>query len=89
MAAGQNSAGTTDTRVDRPDEGLTGVSTVANPANTSTNVLAAANATRGTFDAGEARGLINSRPAAVIDTSGTSGLTPDADLKRGTPGAWT
>jgi hypothetical protein len=79
--AGNASAGTTDTRVDRPDEGLPGLATTALPT--------ANPPTRGTFDAGEARGLIQSRPAATIDTSGTSGLTPDQDLKRGTPSAWT
>lgn len=86
--AGNASAGTRDTRVDRPEEGLTGVATAENPANAS-NVLPAASATRATFDAGEARGLINSKPAANIDTSGTSGLSPDQEVKRGTPGAWT
>jgi hypothetical protein len=87
MASGQNSAGTADARVDRPDEGLPGLATQATlgyPLNATANPP-----TRGTFDAGEARGLINSKPAANIDTSGTSGLTPDADLKRGTPSAWT
>lgn len=84
MAAGSGgapaSAGTEDVRVDRPEEGLPGVATVDNPT--------ANPPTRATFDAGLAHGLRQPKPRAVIDTSGTSGLTPDADVKRGEPNAW-
>lgn len=74
------SGGTTDTRVDRPEEGLPGLATVANPS--------ANPPTRASFDAGSTSGSKRSTPKAVVDTSGTSGLTPDADVKRGEPSAW-
>jgi hypothetical protein len=87
MANAPSSAGTSDTRVDRPEEGLPGVATkntgLGYPENPTANPP-----TRASFDAGEARGSRRPQPKANIDTSGTSGLTPDADVKRGEPGAW-
>lgn len=77
---GNSSAGTRDTRVDRPSEGLPGLATVENPN--------ANPPTRATQDIGQANGMKSSKPAAVIDTTQTSGLTPDQDLKRGQPSAW-
>jgi hypothetical protein len=74
------SAGTTDTRVDRPEEGLPGVANVANPT--------ANPPTRATFEAGKATGYRRPKPRAVIDTTQTSGLTPDQDIKRGEPASW-
>jgi len=74
------SAGTDDTRVDRPDEGLPGLATKSNPT--------ANPATRGSFDRGTAGGFRQPKPKAVIDTSGTSGLQPGDDTKRGEPNAW-
>ena len=81
MAQGSpSSAGTRDTRVDRPEEGLPGVATVENPS--------ANPPSRATFDAGSTSGNRRPQPRAVIDTSGTSGLLPSDDLKRGEPNAW-
>jgi hypothetical protein len=84
MAAGSGGApagaGTTDVRVDRPEEGLPGLATVANP---SANPVS-----RATFDAGVAAGAESAGQVAQIDTSGTSFNTPSADVKRGKPGAW-
>jgi hypothetical protein len=80
MAAGVGDAGTTDTRVDRPEEGLPGVATVANPT--------ANPPTRASFDAGSPSGFTGPKPRATIDTSGTSGLNTAAEVKRGTPEAW-
>lgn len=80
-AGGPNSsAGTRDTRVDRPEEGLPGLATVENPD--------ANPPSRASFDTAQARGFRQPNPASVIDTTQTSGLTPDEDLKRGEPNAW-
>jgi len=75
-----NSAGTTDTRVDRPEEGLPGVANIANPT--------ANPPSRASFDAGLSTGFRKPKPSAVIDTTQTSGLQPDQDLKRGEPSSW-
>ena len=77
---GTNSAGTRDTRVDRPDEGLPGLATVENPT--------ANPPTRATLDSGLPVGRRQPKPSAVIDTSGTSKLQPGDDVKRGEPNAW-
>jgi hypothetical protein len=81
-------AGTLDTRVDRPDEGLPGIATVNNPT--------ANPPTRATLDAGIAgvggditkRGSGRERPTAQIDTTQTDGLPWDQSIKRGQPSAW-
>jgi hypothetical protein len=80
MANAPSSAGTTDTRVDRPEEGLPGVANVANPT--------ANPPSRGSFDAGLAHGSRRPKPVAQIDTTQTSGLQPSDDVKRGEPSAW-
>lgn len=80
MAANVGDAGTKDDRVDRPEEGLPGISTVGN--------AGAAVPTRASFDSAKATGLRRPLPKAVIDTSGTSGLSPDQDIKRGEPASW-
>lgn len=80
MAQGSNSAGTRDTRVDRPEEGLPGLATVENPT--------ANPPTRASFDPARAEGTRRPKPSAVIDTSGTSRNLPSDDLKRGEPSAW-
>lgn len=80
MANAPASAGTTDTRVDRVDEGLPGIATVANPS--------ANPPSRATLDSARANTYRRPLPRAVIDTTQTSGLTPDADVKRGEPSAW-
>ncbi len=77
---GTNSAGTRDTRVDRPDEGLPGLATVENPT--------ANPPTRATLDSQLATGRRQPKPSAVIDTSGTSGLIQSEAVKRGEPNAW-
>jgi hypothetical protein len=80
MASSSKSAGTKDTRVDRPDEGLPGLATTTNPT--------ANPPSRATLDAAIAENYRQPLPKANIDTSGTSGLTPDQDIKRGEPAAW-
>jgi hypothetical protein len=80
MAQGSNSAGTRDTRVDRPSEGLPGVATAENPT--------ANPPTRANQDIGKALPRTQPRVRANIDTSGTSGLIQSDDLKRGEPTAW-
>ena len=77
---GTNTAGTTDTRVDRPEEGLPGLANIANPT--------ASPISRATFDAGKSVELRRPKPKANIDTSGTSGLVTADDVKRGEPAAW-
>lgn len=77
---GIGDAGTTDTRVDRPEEGLPGLATVDNPT--------ANPPSRASFDAGLANGLTRGKTSANIDTTQTSGLAPDQDIKRGNPAAW-
>jgi hypothetical protein len=82
-------AGTSDTRVDRPEEGLPGLATTTNPT--------ANPPTRATFDAGLSVAGSNSlsnkapgreRPSAQIDTTQTDGLPMDQSIKRGQPAAW-
>ena len=80
MAANTGDAGTKDVRVDRPEEGLPGVATTSNPT--------ANPPSRASFDAGLAHGFERPVPKAVIDTTQTSGLAPDQDIKRGNPAAW-
>lgn len=80
MAATVGDAGTKDVRVDRPEEGLPGLATTTNPT--------ANPPSRASFDSGLATGFKRATPAAVIDTTQTSGLTPDQDIKRGNPSAW-
>lgn len=80
---GPASAGTDQTRQDRPNEGLPGVATVGNT-NADGTVTSP---TRGNFDTYKAIGQV-SRQSAIIDTSGTSGNTLSADVKRGLPSAW-
>jgi hypothetical protein len=80
MASSAKSAGTTDTRVDRPDEGLPGIATVSNPT--------ANPPTRATLETAKASSYSLPKPVANIDTSGTSGNQPGADVKRGEPNAW-
>lgn len=77
---GTSDAGTTDTRVDRPSEGLPGIATLDNPT--------ANPPTRATQDIGMATGLSSLQNRGVIDTTQTSGLQPGDDLKRGNPEAW-
>jgi hypothetical protein len=77
---GSGSAGTRDNRVDRPDEGLPGVASVENPT--------ANPPTRATLERQLSHGFRQPKPRAVIDTSGTSGILPSDDLKRGEPNAW-
>lgn len=86
MASGFPSAGSGDARVDRPDEGLPGYASQDTgqwPDNETANPP-----TRSTFDTNLAHGFRQPKPKAVIDTSGTSGLQPSDDLKRGEPAAW-
>lgn len=80
LKGGPAAAGTIDTRVDRPEEGLAGV---ANLDNVSANPPS-----RASFDSGKATGYKRELPSGVIDTTRTSGLTDDAALKRGQPSAW-
>lgn len=81
---GTNSAGTRDTRVDRPNEGLPGLATVENPT--------ANPPTRANLELAQAlsvgKGAGNPSPVAVVDTSGTSGLSQANDVKRSKPSAW-
>ena len=77
------SAGTDQTRQDRPNEGLPGVATTGNT-NADGTVT---NPTRGNFDTGKAIGYV-SRQVATIDTSGTSGNSLSSDVKRGYPSKW-
>lgn len=77
---GASSAGTTDTRVDRPDEGLPGLADLDNPT--------ANPPTRASLDTHTATGLEHLTNRAVIDTTQTSGLAPDQDIKRGNPAVW-
>ena len=77
------SAGTDQTRQDRPNEGLPGVATVDNT-NADGTVTSP---TRGNFDTYKAIGQV-AKQTAIIDTSGTSGNSLSADVKRGFPSAW-
>lgn len=80
MAANVGDAGTKDVRVDRPEEGLPGLATTTNPT--------ANPPSRASFDAGSSAGYRRPKPVATIDTTQTSGLTPDQDIKRGEPASW-
>lgn len=74
------SAGTRDTRVDRPNEGLPGLATVENPT--------ANPATRGAYDiAGSAGGMVNTVQAQV-DTTETAGIPTSQAVKRAKPASW-
>jgi len=77
---GTGSAGTRDTRVDRPDEGLPGLATVENPT--------ANPPTRASIDAQSTAGGRVAQQDAYFDTSGTSGLQPGDELKRTKPAAF-
>ena len=70
MAATTGNAGTQDKAVERIEEGFA-------PSASGNNQF------RATFDAGLASGTQRPRATGNIDTSGTSGLTPDADLRKG------
>lgn len=74
MAATTGNAGTQDKAVERIDEGFA-------PSASGNNQF------RGTLDAAIAGGTRRPKPSAVIDTSGTSGLTPDAALRKGEAGS--
>lgn len=86
MAQGSiGSAGTGDTRVDRPEEGLAGLATKGTagwPENPTANPPS-----RASFDAGLAAGGKRAVQSAQIDTS-QNGIDPWTALKRGLPGAW-
>lgn len=79
-----SSAGTRDTRVDRPSEGLPGLATVDNPT--------ANPPTRANLELGQAvaagKGAGDLGPVAQVDTSGTSGLAQADDVKRAKPSAY-
>lgn len=81
---GTHSAGTRDTRVDRPSEGLPGLATVENPT--------ANPPTRANLELGQAlpqgKGSGDLTPVAQVDTSGTSGLSQADDVKRAKPSAY-
>lgn len=83
MAAGSGGApagaGTKDTRVDRPEEGLPGLATTTNPT--------ANPPSRAAFDAGLATGARASYAVAQVDTSGYS-IDPWAAVKRANPTKW-
>jgi len=74
MAATTGGAGTQDKAVERIEEGFA-------PSASGNNQF------RATFDNGVAGGTQRPRATGNIDTSGTSGLTPDADLRRGQSGS--
>jgi hypothetical protein len=74
MAATTGSAGTQDKAVERIEEGLA-------------STASGNNQFRATFDAGLPSGATRAKPTANIDTSGTSGLTPDAALRKGQAGS--
>ena len=77
------SAGTRDTRVDRPDEGLPGLATVENP---TANPPTRASFEHRAVNAGQGAGDAN--PVAQVDTTETSGLTQSDALKRSKPSAF-
>lgn len=74
------SAGTRDTRVDRPDEGLPGLATVENPT--------ANPPTRYAFDQNHAAGFevqgqgAAGRVVGTIDTTWTGGTRPDQEVAK-------
>ena len=76
------SAGTRDTRVDRPDEGLPGLATVENPT--------ANPPTRASFDIARANGFevmgqgASGRVVGTIDTTWTGGTRPDQEVAKRT-----
>jgi len=73
MAAVTGNAGTQDKAVERIEEGFA-------PSASGNNQF------RATLDAALATEGTRPQPTAVIDTSGTSGLTPEAALRRGESG---
>lgn len=73
MAAVTGNAGTTDKAVERIEEGFA-------PSASGNNQF------RATFDNGVAGGTQRPRATGTIDTSGTSGLTPAEELRRGQSG---
>lgn len=79
MAAPFGSAGTHDTRVDRPEEGLPGLATTENPT--------ANPPSRATFDAGLAAGGKRATQKAQVDTT-QNGIDPWTALKRADSNAW-
>lgn len=82
------SAGTGDVRVDRPEEGLPGLATTKTTGSPWPQNPTANPPTRASFDTAKALVPRQPLPVANIDTSGTSGLQPGADIKRGEPAAW-
>lgn len=85
MAAPFGSAGTADSRVDRPEEGLPGLATqdtLGYPDNPTANPP-----TRATFDAGLAAGGEPATQVAQVDTSGYL-IDPWTALKRAKPAVW-
>jgi len=70
MAATTGGAGTQDKAVERIEEGFA-------PSASGNNQF------RATFDNGVADGTQRPRATGTIDTSGTSGLTPAQELRRG------
>jgi len=72
--SGVGDAGTRDTRVDRPDEGLPGIATVENPT--------ANPPSRGTFDTNKATGFRLAPKPGVIDTTWTQGGPTDAEVAK-------
>lgn len=83
MASGSggapSSAGTKDTRVDRPEEGLAGLATTTNPT--------ANPPSRASFDAGLAAGVQPAKAVAQVDTSSYS-IDPWSAVKRANPTKW-
>ncbi len=72
--SGVGDAGTRDTRVDRPEEGLPGVATVENPT--------ANPPSRASFDSGTATGFRLAPKPGVIDTTWTQGGPTDAEVAK-------
>lgn len=72
--SGVGSAGTRDTRVDRPEEGLPGVATVENPT--------ANPPSRASYDSAKATGFRLAPKPGVIDTTWTQGGPTDAEVAK-------
>jgi len=73
--SGVGSAGTRDTRVDRPEEGLPGIATVENTTPETTP-------SRASFDSGKATGFKLAPKPGVIDTTWTQGGPTDAEVAK-------
>jgi len=79
-AGAYGSAGTQDTRVDRPEEGLPGVATIGN--------ASAATPTRASYDSAKAGGFevqgqgAAGRVVGTIDTTWTGGTRPDQEVAK-------